>query len=416
MRRLLSPPVVFSGTVLALCLALLAGVDPGARPAWAASAETFSALVHRLDAQDWVPPYFAGHVPVFNAPREEQLLRRMSKESFTLVPVGLYAYRTSPLRVEVGKRLFHRYDWGTSQRWRSDERYMFYALGVSTFRDFQSRYGVLGGTDAQLVGIVGMPAPDGRIDYGWSCALCHEGAGDGGRPTPGVPNHLYEYGRVRYQGLVAHDPAPDFARPGATDHDIPIGHLAALGPGRMDMNADRVENPVKIPPLWGLKEVRTGIFANGSIGNIWFVLGIHNGGISYPSSELLEALVAYVLSIEPPPNPRPKGAAEQRGEKVFERAGCRTCHAGPYYTNGEVISLEVIGTDPERARQEFPKGYRVPTLRRLDLQRLFLHDGSIGSLGDLFSRERLKTTGGHLYGLDLSEAEKRDLVAFLLSL
>jgi cytochrome c peroxidase len=111
-----------------------------------------------------------------------------------------------------------------------------------------------------------------------------------------------------------------------------------------------------------------------------------------------------------------KGESEARGEDAFKHAGCRSCHSGPYYTNGEVIPLDVIGTDPARARQEFPKGYRVPTLRRLDLVRLFLHDGSVGSLADMFSRGRLASSPGHEYGLDLSEEEKKDLVAFLLSL
>jgi hypothetical protein len=55
-------------------------------------------------------------------------------------------------------------------------------------------------------------------------------------------------------------------------------------------------------------------------------------------------------------------------------------------------------------------------LRRLDLCGRFLHDGSIISLPDLFSRRRPGGAGGHAYGLDLPEAEKKDLVAFLLSL
>lgn len=126
--------------------------------------------------------------------------------------------------------------------------------------------------------------------------------------------------------------------------------------------------------------------------------------------------MAYVLSLEPPSNPAPRGESEQRGEVVFKREGCPACHSGPYYTSGEVIPLEVIGTDPARVRQEFPRGYRVPTLRRLDLLRLYLHDGSIHSLPDLFSRERLGAVPGHEYGLDLSKEETRDLVAFLRSL
>jgi cytochrome c peroxidase len=101
---------------------------------------------------------------------------------------------------------------------------------------------------------------------------------------------------------------------------------------------------------------------------------------------------------------------------VFGAAGCASCHAGPDYTSGEVIPLPVIGTDGARAAVEFPKGYKVPSLRRLDLQSLFLHDGSVDSLALLFSKERLNRIKGHEYGLDLPPGDKEDLVAFLLSL
>jgi hypothetical protein len=183
----------------------------------------------------------------------------------------------------------------------------------------------------------------------------------------------------------------------------------------MDRNGDRIENPVKVPALWGLREARRGIYCNGSGANIWFAMGGHNGGV-HPPSEYLEALVAFLLMLEPPPNPAPRGEAEARGEEVFRREQCQRCHSGPYQTSGELIPVEEIGTDPRRVELEFPKAYRVPTLRRLDLSRRFLHDGSVSSLTDLFRKERPGGVKGHLYGAGLTDKEKQDLVAYLLSL
>ncbi len=53
-----------------------------------------------------------------------------------------------------------------------------------------------------------------------------------------------------------------------------------------------------------------------------------------------------------PPDPRQKTDSQtvRRGRRVFEQAGCISCHAGRYLTNNKVISVEKIGTEPTRAR------------------------------------------------------------------
>lgn len=379
------------------------------------SGSSFSALVQKLEGGNWAPPYFAGRVTIFNPAEEDRRLVEMAAEPPTMLEVGMYSYRISPKRADEGRRLFFVYDFGTADNWRSNERYMFYALGATSAEDLRARFGILIEPRGHLMGIVGMPSPDGRLDYGWSCAMCHAAVGPDGGVIPGAPNHSYDSGRIRHRGLVENDPHPAYAGPGYVDRDVPVESLATLGPGRMDRNGDRIDNPVKIPSLWGLKAIRSGLFANGSGANFWFALSRHNGGV-HPASEYMEALIAFLLALEPPRNPKERGEAESQGESVFRKAGCGSCHAGPYYTNGEVVPVEVIGTDAARVRQEFPKGYRVPSLRRLDLDRLFLHDGSVKSLPDLFSRRRLAAVKGHVYGLDLSEEEKKSLVAFLLSL
>lgn len=374
----------------------------------------FTALMQRLEAENWVPTYFKGSVQIFDPAEEDRRLREALAEPYTMVRAGRYEYRTSPLRIEEGSRLFLLFDFGTAEHW-SEERYVFYATGAASAQDLRSRYGIQLDPLGRLCGIVGVPAPDNRLEFGWSCALCHAGIGPDGHVVPGAPNHAYDYGAMRYRAVMEHSPRPSNTGPETLDRGTPVRRLPEFGPGRHDVNGDRVVNPVKVPSLWGLRDLRSGIFANGGFDNIWFAMGAHNGG-DYAASRYLEALVAYLLSLEPPVNPRVRGPAESRGEVAFQKAGCASCHVGAYYTNGEVIPIEVIGTDPERTRMEFPKGYRVPSLRRLDLVSLFLHDGAIKSLPDLFSRGRLPSVKGHAYGLDLSEEEKKELVAFLLSL
>ncbi len=376
--------------------------------------ETNDALSLRLEAEQWVPPYFKGSVSIFDRREHEPLVAAMRQEPYEEVRAGRYAYRTSPKRIELGRRLFELYDWGTAETWRPAQRYTWYALGVATGEELQSRYGVRVRPDGKLLGLAGVVANDGRTDYGWTCAMCHSTLDARGNVVNGSPNHRLAYGLMHHRALVTHPSRPGAPGPGLIDKDTPLADLIALGPGRLDMNGDRRVNAVKIPSLWGVRSLRSGIFANGSIGNIW--MGIpHNGG-PFPASDLIEALVAYVLSLEPPPNPAAAAPAAARGRKVFDAAGCAACHAGQDYTNGEVIPLAVIGTDAARAAVEFPKGYKVPSLRRLDLQSLFLHDGSVDSLALLFAKERLNRIKGHEYGLDLVPKEKEDLVAFLLSL
>lgn len=57
-----------------------------------------------------------------------------------------------------------------------------------------------------------------------------------------------------------------------------------------------------------------------------------------------------------PPDPRQKTDSQtvRRGRRVFEQAGCISCHAGRYLTNNKVISVEKVGTEPTRA-QSFKK-------------------------------------------------------------
>jgi len=177
-------------------------------------------------------------------------------------------------------------------------------------------------------------------------------------------------------------------------------------------------------------------------------MGLGNG-IHRTPDPLLYALAKYLYSLKPPINPNHNEAAALEGAKVFKKAGCIKCHVPPLYTNNRIMPVDgfhtahdnklseamnfSVGTDPNLALKT-RKGtgfYRVPSLRMLWLYDCFLHDGSVGSLDELFDAARLKNNfhssnlpasvpsqavPGHVYGLELSVEDRNRLVAFLKTL
>ena len=178
-------------------------------------------------------------------------------------------------------------------------------------------------------------------------------------------------------------------------------------------------------------------------------LGLVNGVHRTPDA-LLYALAMYVYSLQPPANPNPFDARARAGQKIFEREGCIGCHTPPLYTNNKLTLAKgfspsedekrqlnlldlTVGTDPGLALKT-RKGtgfYRVPSLRMIWTNACFLHDGSIGSLEEMFNPDRLKATFrssnwnaatpahavvGHPFGLDLGPEDRAALIQFLRTL
>jgi hypothetical protein len=170
------------------------------------------------------------------------------------------------------------------------------------------------------------------------------------------------------------------------------------------------------------------------------------------ADEVLYAVGEYLLSLESPRNPNASPPAMlARGEQLFRREGCVNCHVPPDYTSGKLtlargyqvptdhpnqsdIVPVSVDTDPGLALQT-RKGtgfYKVPSLRGLWYRPRLLHDGSIGSLEEMFDRARLdpdhvpggwkgpgvaqRPIPGHSFGLSLNADEKAELLAFLRSL
>jgi cytochrome c peroxidase len=178
-------------------------------------------------------------------------------------------------------------------------------------------------------------------------------------------------------------------------------------------------------------------------------MGLKNGVKRTPDA-LLYALALFIESLQPPPNPNRPNAESERGHAVFQAQGCDGCHSAPLYTNNRltlaltyhpsgsigsrsgVMNISV-GTDPNLALKT-RKGtgfYRVPSLRMVWMEACLLHDGSIGSLEEMFNPARLKpdfrssnwapitkphAVQGHPFGLELAAADRAALISFLRTL
>jgi len=154
--------------------------------------------------------------------------------------------------------------------------------------------------------------------------------------------------------------------------------------------------------------------------------------------------------------------SERRGLELFVgRAGCVSCHSGPFLSDGDFhnvgmspapVAVAILDVDdagaaagieaaladplstsgpfsdgdrgalPEAVLPEHEGAFRTPGLRCLSRQPSFFHTGQITTLSgaiSFFARggDRVGYPGtSELTPLDLSETDRADLVAFLLSL
>ena len=167
--------------------------------------------------------------------------------------------------------------------------------------------------------------------------------------------------------------------------------------------------------------------------------------------QAIYALAQFIYSLRPPRNPNGTDVQTRRGQEVFTREGCSSCHTPPLYTNNRLtpvtgfqppaeayervdIMARSVGTDPDLAlRTRRGTGYyKVPSLKGVWYRGPFEHSGSVATLEDWFDPLRLRDdyvpTGfkgsgvttravkGHEFGLRLSPTDKAALIAFLKTL
>lgn len=119
--------------------------------------------------------------------------------------------------------------------------------------------------------------------------------------------------------------------------------------------------------------------------------------------------------------------AAKNGFAVFTgKAHCAVCHSGPNLTDNGFHDIGLTGSDIGRGRL-FPTvptmqfAYKTPGLREIDRRAPYMHDGSLPTLSTVVeyydSGGLVRTSGvSAIQPLDLTSAEKADLVAFLQTL
>jgi mono/diheme cytochrome c family protein len=293
-----------------------------------------------------------------------------------------------------------------------------------------------------VVGVKGTVSETGQLTtVGVTCALCHSSVDDSFAPGIGKRLDGWANTDLNVGAIVALSPALDEATkeefrawgPGKYDPR----HHAFDGTNIVPLNSPSL--PIVIPAIYGLKGVGFETYTGDGPISYWnsYVgvgqMGGH-GSFSDPRIGLfitqtpdlvtpkLPALLAYQLSLRTPA--APKGsfdqAAASRGKRLFRNeAGCATCHQGSDYT--DVVSgpdpavpflhdAAEVGMDPAYAERTATRKYRTTPLRGLLQHAPYFHDGSAPDLlavVDHYDRQ---------FGLNLTPAQKADLVEFLKSL
>jgi mono/diheme cytochrome c family protein len=293
-----------------------------------------------------------------------------------------------------------------------------------------------------VVGVRGTVNGAGQLtSVGITCALCHSSVDNSfakgiGRRLDGWANVDLNVGAV-----VALSPALDEAT---------RRELNAWGPGKYDprhhafdgvnlLSLNSPSLPIVIPPIYGLKGVGFETFtADGPISYWNAYVGVGQmggqGNFSDPRIGLfirqtpdlvtpkLAALLDYQLSLGTPEPPRHSvdRAAARRGKRLFRNeAGCANCHQAPLFTdvlNGPAPAVPFlhdpvsVGMDPAYARRTATGQYRTTPLRGLWQHAPYFHDGSAPDLLAVVNHYN------RLFALNLTDAQKSDLVEFLKSL
>jgi len=294
-----------------------------------------------------------------------------------------------------------------------------------------------------VVGVMGKVDDSGRLtSIGITCALCHSNVDDSltkgiGKRLDGWANHDLNVGVIAglAPGLAAFKTEFSTWGPGKYDprhHAFDGVNLFELHPGMKSV-------PVVTPAIYGLKGVGFETYtADGPISYWNKYVGVSqmggHGSFSDPRIGLfinqtpdlvtpkLAALLDYQLSLRPPKASKRASdpVAAARGKRLFRNeARCATCHQSPTFT--DVLSgpdrrvpflhdPAEVGMDPRYAERSATGRYRTTPLRGLLQHPPYFHDGSAPDLLAVVEHY------DDLFGLNLTSAQKADLVEYLKSL
>ena len=274
---------------------------------------------------------------------------------------------------------------------------------------------------------------------GITCALCHSTVDNSfaagiGKRLDGWPNRDLNPGLI-----ISLSPALDQATKAV---------YASWGPGIYDprYNHDGLNNPVVIPPAYGLYGLPKAIFTgDGDVqhepaGPVAYwnryvaVTQMHGHGYFADArlnnwvvdhredddlvTDKLPALQAYQYSISAPKAPAGSfdATAAARGKVLFaSKAKCATCHSGPLFTDviegGKLHPQSAsVAIDKDYVKRSATKQWRVTPLKGIWQHPPYFHDGSAKTLGEVVSRYNQERN------LKVTDTERSDLTEYLKSL
>ena len=124
------------------------------------------------------------------------------------------------------------------------------------------------------------------------------------------------------------------------------------------------------------------------------------------------ALDTYLQSLQPVPSPYlQKGkmsTAACRGEELFKKARCASCHSGPLYTDLKTYDIG-LGIGNEKDRE-----FDTPSLVEIWRTAPYLYDGRANTVKELLAKNNPDNTHGATQGL--TPEELTDLSEYILSL
>ena len=298
----------------------------------------------------------------------------------------------------------------------------------------------------KLNAVVGMQGqvsenPDGTLKLdrmGITCALCHSTVDNSF--APGIGKRLDAWpNRDLNPGLIIS------LSPALTQAQKDV--YSSWAPGLYDprYNHDGLNNPVVIPPAYGLYGIPKAIFTgDGDVqhepaGPVAYwnryvaVTQMHGHGYFEDSrlnwvvdhregddlvTEKLPALQAYQYSISAPTPPSGSfdASAALRGKALFSAKGqCAICHNGPVFTDvvdgGKLHPQNAsVAVDKDYVNRSATKQWRVSPLKGVWQHPPYFHDGSAPTLADVVTRYNDERS------LNLTAAEKADLTEYLKSL
>ncbi len=306
-----------------------------------------------------------------------------------------------------------------------------------------------------VVGVRGFFEGKDRLrSVGITCALCHSTVDNSfsagiGKGLDGWPNRDLNVGKI-----VSLAPNLDpIAKMLQVDVATVKKVLESWGPGKYDAELDKdgkafrpdgKSSATLLPPAFGLAGVNLHTYTGFGSVPYWnayvATTQMHGMGV-YVDERLkdepvaartqswntrsaedrvtskLAALHFYQLSIPAPAAPAGSfdPVAFDRGQKLFSgKATCASCHVPPLYTEpgNNLHKPDEIGIDAFQAERSPTKAYRTTPLRGLWSHQKggFYHDGRFATLDEVVDHY-----DRHLK-LNLTDAEKKDLVQFLLGL